>query len=185
MAGKQTETTTKAVTSTYTGGFIPSSGEGSDGSSSALSKHDTASMVAAYPGSPILGASPPDQLNSEKMAEWYQANVLDATVAGSDFGDQSMDYDANGAPDQGSDTTTGAAGLPASGYVPNLSSPEIGTADPSTMGVWSGRDLSTPTSVGDGGAGGTSTTAKDSSAQQSGATLGDYGLGSSPYIRPE
>ena len=187
MAGKQTENTTSATTSTYSGGFIPTSGEGADGGvgSSALSKHDTASLTAAYPGSPILGGSPPDQLNSEKMASWYQTNVLNAVVPGSEFGDQSMEYADNGAPDQGVDTSTGGGGLPASGYVPNLASPEIGTADPSTMPEWSGRDLTTVTSVGDGGAGGTATTVKDSSSQQGGATLGDYGLGKSPYIRPE
>ena len=187
MAGKKTENTTNSTTSTYSGGFIPVSGEGADGSvgSSALSKHDTASLTAAYPGSPILGGTAPDQLDSDNMAAWYQANVLNAVVPGSEFGDQDMNYANNGAPDQNADTETGAAGLPASAYVPNLASPEIGTADPTTMPEWSGRDLSTVTTVGDGGAGGTSTTVKDSSSQQAGATLGDYGLGSSPYIRPE
>ena len=160
------------------------------GSIGGLSTSDTETIRASFPASPLMAI---DQLTdngtkdatANPMMAWYQTNVLDGVIndGGHTFGEVSMNFSetlATPAPPALGEAETGAGGLPASAWVPNPVSPGPGSVNPADQGE-PPPDFGTVPNDTPGTGVGSQLGVVDSSAQQSTATLGSYGLGSSPY----
>lgn len=135
--------------------------------SSALGQANTARVSAAFPASPIHTG----EITDDTIKANFQKLVLDGEVndSGHTFGAYNRDY--ADAPDVAA-VKTGGAGLPASPYVPNPTSPGPGTMDPTKQGeapAGFGEDPSNQYGVGDGLA-----NPKATSEAISRAKLGDY-----------
>jgi len=155
-----------------------------------LSTSGTEGIQACFPASPM---STIDQLTDDgthdasanPMMKWYQENVLDGVIndGGHTFGEVSMNFTGEGftpAPPALGEAETGAGGWPASAWVPNPVSPGPGSINPADQGE-PPADFGTVPNDTPGVGVGSQLGVVDSSAQQATATLGSYGLGSSPY----
>ena len=171
------------------GTVLITSTESALGSIGGLSTSGTATISACFPASP-LGTIPQltddgtKDASANPMMKYYQDNVLNGTISGNSvFGDVSMNFDGTNAsptPPSLGEAETGPGGLPASAWVPNPVSPGPGSINPSDMGD-APADFGTVPNDTPGTGVGSQLGVVESSAQQAGATLGSYGLGSSPY----
>ena len=88
---------------------------------------DTASLKAAYPGSPLYNniGGEPSYLTDDSVEEFFAAQVSDGEIddGGHTFGTYNRDY--VNAPNL-KDVVTGGGGLPGSPYAPNVASPPEG-----------------------------------------------------------
>jgi len=162
---------------------------GALGSIGGLSTSATDTIAASFPATPLgtidqLTDDGTKDASSNPMMKWYQENVLDATIENPSFGGGvSMNFSdstATPAPPALGEAETGAGGLPASAWVPNPVSPGPGSINPADMGE-PPADYGTVPNDTPGTGVGSQLGVVESSAQQGGATLGSYGLGSSPY----
>jgi|TARA_R110001583_G_scaffold5598_35_gene30252 hypothetical protein len=160
------------------------------GSIGGLSTSSTENITASFPASP-LGTIPQltddgtKDASANPMMKWYQENVLDAVIndGGHTFGEVSMNFSdtlATPAPPALGEAETGGGGLPASAWVPNPVSPGPGSVNPSDQADPPAGFGETPNDTPGTGVG-SQLGVVESSTQQSSATLGSYGLGSSPY----
>ena len=159
------------------------------GSVGGLSTSDTESIKSCFPATPLEVI---DQLKDDgtkdsaanPMMKWYQENVLDAVIEGNDLfpGGVNMNFGASNAspapPVLGEVDVEGPA--PASAWVPNPTSPGPGSVNP-TDKPDAPEGFGTVPNDTPGTGVGSQLGVVDSSAQQATATLGSYGLGSSPY----
>ncbi|HIL26372.1 MAG TPA: hypothetical protein EYG21_03120 [Nitrospinaceae bacterium] len=154
-----------------------------------LSTSGTESVQACFPASPLgtidqLTDDGTHDASANPMMKWYQENVLDAVIndSGHTFGEVSMNFTGEGftplPPALGEVTVEGPA--PASAWVPNPVSPGPGSVNPADQGA-PPEGFGTVPSDTPGTGVGSQLGVVDSSAQQSSATLGAYGLGDSPY----
>ncbi len=160
------------------------------GSIGGLSTSDTANLAASFPASPLhtiaqLTDDGTKDATANPMMGWYQTNVLDAVIndGGHTFGEVSMQFDGAGQtplPPALGEAPTGAGGLPASAWVPNPVSPGPGSVNPADMGEPPADYGQVPNDTPGTGVG-SQLGVLESSAQQNSATLGSYGLGTSPY----
>lgn len=136
-------------------------------------RHDSKQMSTIYAASPIHAG----EIKDETIRQQFQELALDGVVndGGHTFGQLNRDF--VDAPDYG-DVETGAAGLPASAWVPNPVSPGPGSqnpadkpAPPEGYGQKAGDTWGTGV--------GSQLTPKKSSEAISKHKLGDYGLGKS------
>ena len=160
------------------------------GSIGGLSTSSTENLVASFPASPMgtidqLTDDGTHDASANPMMKWFQENVLDGIIndGGHTFGECSMNFAdtlATPAPASLGEAETGAGGWPASAWVPNPVSPGPGSVNPADQGD-PPEGFGTVPSDTPGTGVGSQLGVVDSSAQQSTATLGSYGLGSSPY----
>lgn len=143
-----------------------------------MGKRDDASLKAAYPASPLYT----EQYTDDNRRADFEERCLQGTVndGGHTFSTFNLDYkleegDTQGPPNM-DDVKTGGGGLPASPYVPNVTSPGPGSVNPSDMPAppegFGQRPSDTPFI----GVGALESPA-GTSAKQSRHTLGDYRLG--------
>lgn len=144
-------------------------------------KASSDNMKAEYAFNPV---GTDDELNDDGTIDAaIRAHYISLTQGvindgGHTFGEFDTNYGANGAPAY-DDVETGDGGLPDTAWTPNPVSPGPGSANPSDI---SGTPPVLPTPSDTPGVGvGSQLSPADSSAAQSGATLGDYGFGKSPY----
>lgn len=131
------------------------------------SRNDT-NLQAAFAASPIHSG----ELTDDERKATYQVEALDGVVLnGLGLNSFNRDYDQNDPPDL-AEVETGGGGLPATPYVPNLSSPGPGSVFASDQPPYTGEiDESSPEfGSGLGGLTSPSETSKNMSSQ----TLGDY-----------
>ena len=144
----------------------------------ALGQRDDASLQQAFPASPLYTG----QYTDDNRRSDFQERCLEGTVndQGHTFNTFNLDYkleegDTQGPPNM-EDVVTGPGGLPASPYVPNVTSPGPGSANPSDMPAppegFGQRPSDTPFI----GVGALENPAA-ASEKQSRHTLGDYRLG--------
>jgi hypothetical protein len=139
-----------------------------------LGKSGSTELASIFATSPIHTSG----IDHDSVRTRFQHHVLDATIndEGHTFGTFDTSYTL--APDY-ADVATGAAGLPASAWVPNPSSPGEGTTNPSDLPAAPDGYGITPNDTPGSGVG-----SKDSpattSAKISTHTLGDYIHGQSP-----
>jgi len=109
----------------------PAGGNGKLGGVSELSRSNTKSLEASFPGSPIHDGS----MTRESVQAQFQEKVLDGVVDnGYCFSSFNRDYDKG--PDKLkppviAEVETGAGGLPGSPHMPNPASPGTGSVNPS------------------------------------------------------
>lgn len=128
------------------------------------------SLISSFPESPIYKGEITDDERKSTMQ-----SSLDGTVKNG-LGLNSFDLDYSEAPDF-EDVATGGGGLPASPYMPNPTSPGVGSVFPNDQAEFTG-DIPDPGveyGTGLGGMTSPSTTSTNISAQ----TLGDYLKGKS------
>ena len=132
-------------------------------------------LQSIYPGSPILNGD----ITDDERKETYQAEALDGNVAnGLGFNTFNRDYAQNGAPNF-DDVETGGGGLPASPYIPNLTSPGPGSISAADQPEFTGNLPNPENNVEFGsGLGGLASPA-ETSERISGQTLGNYISGKS------
>ncbi len=133
----------------------------------------SADIASQYATSPIHSG----ELTPDAIREQYQSKVLDGTIndGGHTFGTFDPNYAE--APDL-EDVETGGAGLPASPYVPNPSSPGEGSVSPTDQPAAPDGFGTTPSATPFEGVG-SQLSPKASSEAISKQTLGDYGFGKS------
>jgi len=141
-------------------------------SSRDLGKRDDATLQAAFAGSPIHD----ETFTDENRKEDFQHRINNVI---NDHGHTFHTFDPNytDAPDK-KETEIGAAGLPASPYSPNVTSPGPGSTSPEDMPSAPDGYNSTPSDtpfIGDGAL----TNPKVTSGRQSKHTLKEYRLGHS------
>jgi len=111
----------------------PGGGNGKLGGVKELSRSNTKSLKASFPGSPIHDGS----LTRDFIQDHFQENVLDGIVEnGYCFSSFSRDYDKGTAPNKPpvlSEVATGPGGLPAGPHVPNPASPGVGSVNPADL----------------------------------------------------
>ena len=130
-------------------------------------------LAAAYGASPIHAG----EIDSDTIKEQFQTEVLDAIIndAGHTFGEFDTSYSE--APNM-DDVATGGGGLPASAYVPNVSSPGPGSLNAADQPDPPAGFGETPSDTWGTGVG-SQLTPKNSSEKISGQTLGSYIMGKS------
>jgi len=138
-----------------------------------LGKSGSNQLASAYGASPIHSG----EIDDDTIREQFQSDVLDAIIndAGHTFGEFDTSY--SDAPDMNS-VATGGGGLPASPYVPNVSSPGPGSLNPSDQPDPPEGFGQTPSDTWGTGVG-SQLTPKNSSEKISGQTLGAYIMGKS------
>jgi len=153
---------------THKQGVVQTRGEPSARS---LGKRDDTTLREAFSGNPLL------ELTDDSVRAHFEELCLNGSVndAGHTFGTFNRDYPD--APDL-NEVETGAAGLPASPYVPNPVSPGEGSVDPSDLGNPPDNFGKTPSSTPFVGVGALENP-KANSERQARHTLGDYKLGQS------
>ena len=109
----------------------PQGGNGKLGGVKELSRSNTQSLKASFPGSPIHNGS----MTRASIQEHFQENVLDGVVDdGYCFSSFSRDYHTGLAkPPVIADVAFGAEGLPGSPHMPNPASPGAGSLNPTDM----------------------------------------------------
>lgn len=146
-----------------------------------MGKSSTEILKASYPANPVGVEAPlvDDGTISSDLATNFSELCLDGTISddGHTFGEFNLDFADAPAYD---DVETGGGGLPASPWVPNPVSPGPGSQNPADVGDPPEGFGEEPSDTWGTGVGSQLSPA-ESSAQQSTTTLGDYGLGSSPY----
>lgn len=170
-------------------------GTGTLGAIGGLSESNTTVLSSIFPGSPVgsVDALNDDGSKNPESNPIYKhyISVARGTITGnSDFGDVDLTFNtANNqlgdkGPNELGEASTGAGGLPANAFVPNPTSPGVGEGvNPASMAAapdsFVGKAANATPFNGDGSQKGV----KESSAQQAlaASTLGQYGLGSSPY----
>ncbi len=171
------------------GTVLINSTPGALGSIGGLSTSNTESLTACFPASPLgqidqLKDDGTKDASANPMMKWYQENVLDAVIndGGHTFGEVSMNFSSTLAspapPALGVVDVEGPA--PASAWVPNPTSPGPGSINPADKPDAPAGFGTVPSDTPGVGVG-SQLGVEDSSAQQDTATLGSYGLGSSPY----
>jgi len=109
---------------------IPGGGNGKLGGVKELSRSNTKSLKASFPGSPIHDES----LTRDSIQEHFQENVLDGIVEnGYCFSSFSRDYDKGPKavqPPVIAEVESGPGGLPGSPHMPNPASPGVGSVNP-------------------------------------------------------
>lgn len=132
---------------------------------------DSASLKSSFPGSPIHSG----EMTAESIKEQFQAEVIDGTVndGGHTFGTFSRDY--SDSPDL-AEVKTGGAGLPASPYVPNPTSPGEGSLNATDQPEPPEGFGQNPSATWGSGVG-SQLQPKTSSEQQSRGRLGDFVMG--------
>jgi len=144
---------------------------------------DTANLQSMFPQSPGLadGDLPTSNASSYKKAALQL--LLDGEIVDNlQVGNYNRDFSGNGAPDYAS-VPTGAGGLPASAWVPNVVSPGEGSVNPADMAAAPAGYGTTPTN---GAHAGTSVTVTDASrnpviaSERMSATVDIPDLGKSP-----
>lgn len=158
---------------------IPEGGTGGMGGVNELSRSNTESLKASFPGSPIHDGT----LTRENVQTQYQELAMDGEVLdGFCFPKFNRDYDkgADGEkPPAIADVETGGEGLPGSPHMPNPASPGVGSANasdqPDPPADMEKNKSSRPPFIGEG----TDLDPATSSAKQSGLKLKDYILGKS------
>ena len=103
----------------------PEGGNGKMGAVKELSRSNTASLRASFPGSPIHTGA----MTRESVQAHFQSEVLSGIVENG-YCFSSFDRDYSGAPKISEEVSGGAGGLPGSSHMPNPSSPGAGTVDP-------------------------------------------------------
>ena len=128
-------------------------------------------LATAYPQSPIHNG----EISDESIRQQYQEIVMDAVIndGGHTFGEYDTSY--TNAPNL-DDVETGGGGLPASPYVPNVTSPGPGSLNPSDMPAPPEGFGQRPSDTWGSGVGSQESPAI-SSARHSGHTIGEYLLG--------
>jgi hypothetical protein len=128
-----------------------------------------ANMQSIYSASPIYGG----ELTDEERRAAYQDLALDGVVNGG-HGTNSFDRDYSGAPDI-SQVETGGGGLPASPYIPNLTSPGPGSISATDQPVFNGDLPSEESNVEFGsGLGGTASPVESSKNISEQTIIGNY-----------
>jgi len=126
-------------------------------------------LKSIYPQSPIYKG----ELSDKERTALYQELALDGVVS-SGNGLNSFDRDYTAAPDI-SQVETGGGGLPASPYIPNLTSPGPGSVSPADQPVFNGTLPSEENNVEFGsGLGGTSSPVESSKNIAEQTLLGSY-----------
>ncbi len=128
-------------------------------------------LATSFPASPIHSG----EITDESVRAQYQEIVMDAVIndGGHTFGTYDTSYSE--APDL-NDVETGGGGLPASPYVPNVTSPGPGSLNPADMPAPPDGFGQRPSDTWGSGVGSQESPAI-SSARHSGHTLGEYILG--------
>tara|TARA_Y100000992_G_scaffold265440_1_gene202801 strand:+ start:447 stop:926 length:480 start_codon:yes stop_codon:yes gene_type:complete len=128
-------------------------------------------LATAFPESPIHKR----EMTDESVRQQYQEIVMDATIndGGHTFGEYNTSY--AGAPNM-DDVETGGGGLPASPYVPNVTSPGPGSLNPADMPEPPEGFGTRPSDTWGSGVGSQESPAI-SSARHSAHTIGEYLLG--------
>ena len=128
-------------------------------------------LATAYPQSPIHNG----EISDESIRQQYQEIVMDSVIndGGHTFGEYDTSY--TNAPNL-DDVETGGGGLPASPYVPNVTSPGPGSLNPSDMPAPPEGFGQRPSDTWGSGVGSQESPAI-SSARHSGHTIGEYLLG--------
>ena len=151
----------------------------------ALGKSSTETLNQAFGGSPVGrdNALKDDGSYDSPIREHFAKLTLDGIVndGGHTFGE--FDRDFSDAPAMDEVEHGGPGGQPASPYVPNVASPGPGSTNASDIPAAPEGFGSSPTSDSYGTGVGSQLSPDDSSAAQATHTLGDYGLGKSPYGR--
>ena len=126
-------------------------------------------LRASFPDSPIHKG----ELSDEERKKLYQELALDGTVVGG-LGINSFNRDFENAPDL-NEVETGAGGLPASPFVPNLASPGPGSVSAADLPEYNGElpdpEFNVEFGTGQGGLVSPKTTSQEISKQ---GTLGTY-----------
>ena len=114
---------------------IPSGGTGHLGATSELSRSNTNSLKASFPGSPIHTGL----VTRESIQEHFQEWVINGEVIdGYCFSYFSLDYDKGpkeAQPPVIASVKVGPAGLPGSPHLPNPTSPGPGSINPKNQGA--------------------------------------------------
>ena len=102
-----------------------------------LGRSNSARVAVAFAASPIHSGDDPlidDGTLEAPIRKHYQELCLDGVIndGGHTFGEFNPNFADNGAPSPG-DVPTGGGGLPASAYVPNITSPGPGSMNPTDM----------------------------------------------------
>jgi len=150
---------------THTQGVVEIKGEPS---SRSLGARDDLTLKAAFPGSPL------HDMKDEDVRKDFQARCLGGQIndGGHTFGTHDVDY--SDAPNM-EEVETGGGGLPASPWVPNITSPGEGS-DPTNQPPPPDGYGQTPSSTPFTGVGALESP-KGTSEKQARHTLGDYKLG--------
>jgi len=133
-----------------------------------LGARNEANLQAAFASSPIYAG----ELTDNERKEKYQSEALDGIVLnGLGLNSFDRDYDENDPPDF-DDVETGGGGLPATPYVPNLSSPGPGSVFAGDQPPYTGEIVDSTSEFGSGLGGLTSPS--ETSKNMASQTLGDY-----------
>ena len=128
-----------------------------------------ANLQSIYPQSPIYKG----EISDQERTEVYQDLALDGVINGG-LGINSFDPNYPDAPDI-SQVETGGGGLPASPYIPNLTSPGPGSVSAADQPVFNGELPSAENNVEFGsGLGGTASPAESSKSISEQNLLGEY-----------
>ena len=97
-----------------------------------LGARNEANLQSAFATSPIYSG----EMTDDNIKEYFQDNVMDATILNG-LGLNSFNTEYADAPDL-EEVETGGAGAPATPYVPNPSSPGVGSVSPSDQPAFEG-----------------------------------------------
>jgi len=130
-------------------------------------------LKASFPSSPIHTG----EISDEERKKFYQENVLDGSVSnGLGIMSFDRDYSSNNPPNL-PDVDTGGGGLPATPYVPNLTSPGPGSVNAGDQAPYEGE---IPPGTPEFGTGlGSTTSPSETSANIDRQKLGSYITGRS------